>query len=112
MVLVGSTTEYMDALTAAFAEYEIPLFAAESRLLDRHPLARLLLETMRLLSGADADLSTLLLTGYAAITDDEGDRMLGYIARNGLRARDGRFGLETMCVGGGQGMAIVVERLS
>ncbi|RZT83979.1 acetyl-CoA C-acetyltransferase [Pseudonocardia sediminis] len=31
---------------------------------------------------------------------------------NGLRARDGRFGLETMCVGGGQGMAMVLERLS
>ncbi|NLJ52831.1 MAG: acetyl-CoA C-acetyltransferase [Intrasporangiaceae bacterium] len=31
---------------------------------------------------------------------------------NGLRARDGQFGLETMCVGGGQGMAIIVERLS
>ncbi|GIL36983.1 acetyl-CoA C-acetyltransferase [Phycicoccus sp. DTK01] len=31
---------------------------------------------------------------------------------NGLQARDGQFGLETMCVGGGQGMAIVVERLS
>jgi acetyl-CoA C-acetyltransferase len=30
---------------------------------------------------------------------------------NGLRERDGRFGLETMCIGGGQGMAIVVERL-
>ena len=31
---------------------------------------------------------------------------------NGLRARDGQFGLETMCVGGGQGMAMIVERLS
>jgi len=31
---------------------------------------------------------------------------------NGLRARDAQFGLETMCVGGGQGMAMVVERLS
>ncbi len=31
---------------------------------------------------------------------------------NGLEARDGQLGLETMCVGGGQGMAIVVERLS
>ncbi|MGG5259496.1 acetyl-CoA C-acetyltransferase [Phycicoccus avicenniae] len=31
---------------------------------------------------------------------------------NGLEERDGTFGLETMCVGGGQGMAIVVERLS
>ncbi|HEY3603733.1 MAG TPA: acetyl-CoA C-acetyltransferase [Sporichthyaceae bacterium] len=31
---------------------------------------------------------------------------------NGLAARDGQFGLETMCVGGGQGMAMVLERLS
>lgn len=30
---------------------------------------------------------------------------------NGLRERDATIGLETMCVGGGQGMAIVVERL-
>ncbi|WP_053735048.1 acetyl-CoA C-acetyltransferase [Nocardia sp. NRRL S-836] len=31
---------------------------------------------------------------------------------NGMQARDAQFGLETMCVGGGQGMAIVLERLS
>ncbi len=31
---------------------------------------------------------------------------------NGLATRDGQFGLETMCVGGGQGMAIILERLS
>jgi acetyl-CoA C-acetyltransferase len=31
---------------------------------------------------------------------------------NGLRARDATFGLETMCVGGGQGMAMIIERLS
>ncbi|OYO16577.1 acetyl-CoA acetyltransferase [Enemella dayhoffiae] len=31
---------------------------------------------------------------------------------NGLRWRDGLFGLETMCTAGGQGMAMVVERLS
>ena len=30
---------------------------------------------------------------------------------NGLRARDGTIGLETMCVGGGQGMAMLVVRL-
>lgn len=30
---------------------------------------------------------------------------------NGLRQHDGEIGLETMCVGGGQGMAMVVERL-
>jgi len=29
-----------------------------------------------------------------------------------MRARDAQFGLETMCVGGGQGMAIIYERLS
>jgi acetyl-CoA C-acetyltransferase len=31
---------------------------------------------------------------------------------NGLEVRDGRYGLETMCVGGGQGMAMVLERLT
>ena len=31
---------------------------------------------------------------------------------NGLRAKDKSIGLETMCVGGGQGMAIIYERLS
>jgi acetyl-CoA C-acetyltransferase len=30
---------------------------------------------------------------------------------NGLEATGGRFGLETMCVGGGQGMAMVLERV-
>ncbi len=31
---------------------------------------------------------------------------------NGLQTRDATFGLEAMCVGGGQGMAMVLERLS
>ncbi len=31
---------------------------------------------------------------------------------NGLKKDDKTFGLETMCVGGGQGMAMVIERLS
>jgi acetyl-CoA C-acetyltransferase len=31
---------------------------------------------------------------------------------NGLQSRDKELGLETMCVGGGQGMAMVVQRLS
>jgi acetyl-CoA C-acetyltransferase len=31
---------------------------------------------------------------------------------NGLQAEDRTFGLESMCVGGGQGMAMIVERLS
>ncbi|GAB2456184.1 acetyl-CoA C-acetyltransferase [Jatrophihabitans fulvus] len=31
---------------------------------------------------------------------------------NSLKAHDKQFGLETMCVGGGQGMAMIVERLS
>ncbi|WP_433502292.1 acetyl-CoA C-acetyltransferase [Pseudonocardia halophobica] len=30
---------------------------------------------------------------------------------NGLRAKDKSIGLETMCVGGGQGMAVIYERL-
>ena len=31
---------------------------------------------------------------------------------NGLRSLDRQIGLETMCVGGGQGMAMIIERLS
>ncbi|WP_019873748.1 acetyl-CoA C-acetyltransferase [Sporichthya polymorpha] len=31
---------------------------------------------------------------------------------NGLQTRDKQFGLETMCVGGGMGMAMILERLS
>jgi acetyl-CoA C-acetyltransferase len=31
---------------------------------------------------------------------------------NALRERDGHLGLATLCVGGGQGMAVVLERLS
>ncbi len=31
---------------------------------------------------------------------------------HGMQERDATFGLETMCVGGGQGMAIIFERLS
>ncbi len=31
---------------------------------------------------------------------------------NGLQTEDKTFGLETMCVGGGQGMAMIVERLN
>lgn len=39
-----------------------------------------------------------------------GARITGTLL-NGLRHVDGRYGLETMCVGGGQGMAMVLERL-
>ena len=39
-----------------------------------------------------------------------GARITGTLI-NGLRHLDGTFGLETMCVGGGQGMAMIVERL-
>jgi acetyl-CoA C-acetyltransferase len=31
---------------------------------------------------------------------------------NSLQFHDKQFGLETMCVGGGQGMAMILERLS
>jgi acetyl-CoA C-acetyltransferase len=31
---------------------------------------------------------------------------------NGMQTDDHQFGLETMCVGGGQGMAVILERLS
>ncbi len=40
-----------------------------------------------------------------------GARITGTLL-NGLQTRDATFGLETMCVGGGQGMAMILERLS
>ncbi|MDQ6874843.1 MAG: acetyl-CoA C-acetyltransferase [Actinomycetota bacterium] len=40
-----------------------------------------------------------------------GARITGTLI-NGLRSHDKTLGLETMCVGGGQGMAMVIERLA
>ncbi len=40
-----------------------------------------------------------------------GGRMLATLARE-LHLRDGRYGLETMCIGGGQGLAAVFERIT
>ncbi len=40
-----------------------------------------------------------------------GSRIMGTLL-NGLEDADGEIGLETMCVGGGQGMAMIVQRLS
>ncbi|GAA3525316.1 acetyl-CoA C-acetyltransferase [Aeromicrobium panaciterrae] len=40
-----------------------------------------------------------------------GTRMIGALARE-LALREQRFGLATMCVGGGQGLAVIVERVA
>ncbi|ART71242.1 acetyl-CoA acetyltransferase [Mycobacterium dioxanotrophicus] len=40
-----------------------------------------------------------------------GGRMLATLARE-LQRRDARYGLETMCIGGGQGLAAVFERVA
>jgi acetyl-CoA C-acetyltransferase len=40
-----------------------------------------------------------------------GARIMTTLIHN-LQSRDGRYGVETMCVGGGQGMAAVIERLA
>jgi acetyl-CoA C-acetyltransferase len=40
-----------------------------------------------------------------------GGRMLATLARE-LHRRDARYGLETMCIGGGQGLAAVFEKVS
>lgn len=39
-----------------------------------------------------------------------GGRMLATLARE-LHRRDARYGLATMCIGGGQGLAAIVERV-
>ncbi len=40
-----------------------------------------------------------------------GARIMGTLI-NGLQKDDKQFGIESMCVGGGQGMAMIIERLS
>lgn len=40
-----------------------------------------------------------------------GGRMLATLARE-LHRREGRYGLETMCIGGGQGLAAIFERVT
>ncbi|HZE17462.1 MAG TPA: acetyl-CoA C-acyltransferase, partial [Mycobacterium sp.] len=40
-----------------------------------------------------------------------GGRMLATLARE-LHRRGARYGLETMCIGGGQGLAAVLERVA
>nr|WP_231988416.1 hypothetical protein [Nakamurella panacisegetis] len=40
-----------------------------------------------------------------------GERIMGTLL-NDLRTLDGSFGLETLCIGGGMGMAVLIERLS
>jgi acetyl-CoA C-acetyltransferase len=40
-----------------------------------------------------------------------GTRMVGTLARE-LTRREGRYGLATMCIGGGQGLAAIFERVS
>ncbi len=40
-----------------------------------------------------------------------GARIMTTLLHN-LQSEDKQFGVESMCVGGGQGMAMVIERLS
>ena len=86
-VLCENLPSYTDVLDCAFEAYEIPLFQAESRPADRHPLPRFLMETLKILSGSDGDLAALLSTGYTDLTDDECDMLLSHAVRFGLNAR-------------------------
>ncbi|WP_330175444.1 acetyl-CoA C-acetyltransferase [Streptomyces sp. NBC_01498] len=65
--------------------------------------------------GLGVDLDRLNVNGGAIAVGHPfgmtGARITGTLI-NGLQFHDKQFGLETMCVGGGQGMAMVIERLS
>jgi acetyl-CoA C-acetyltransferase len=70
------------------------------------------------LGSADAlklDRETLNINGGAIALGHPfgmtGARITGTLINN-LRAEDKTIGLETMCVGGGQGMAMLIERLA
>lgn len=86
-VLSEDLASYRDVLECAFEAYEIPLFQAESRPADRHPLPRFLMETMKIISGAESDLAALVSTGYTDLDDDECELLLSYAYRFNLRAR-------------------------
>jgi acetyl-CoA C-acetyltransferase len=62
----------------------------------------------------DADLERLNVRGSGISLGHPvgatGTRMIGALARE-LHAREGRYGLATVCVGGGQGLSVVVERI-
>ncbi|MBR3927879.1 MAG: PD-(D/E)XK nuclease family protein [Clostridia bacterium] len=86
-VIVNDASAYSDALESAFEAYEVPIFLPESRPADRHPLPRFLMETLKILSGADGDLSSLITTGYTDLTDEEAEALLSYARLFGLNAR-------------------------
>ncbi len=86
-VIFSDQANYSDALESAFEAYEVPIFLPESRPADRHPLPRFLMETLKILSGADGDLAALISTGYTDLTDDESERLLSYARLFNLNAR-------------------------
>lgn len=63
-------------------------------------------------TAADHDRTNVLGSGISLghPVGATGVRMLGVLARE-LHRRDGRYGLETMCIGGGQGLAAIFEKV-
>lgn len=88
MLLCADLNGYADALETAFEAYEVPVFLAESRPADRHPLPRFLLESLKIISSAGGDAAALLLTGYADATDAEADELVSYMNAYGLKPRE------------------------
>jgi acetyl-CoA C-acetyltransferase len=73
------------------------------------------LAVMRAWNFTDADLERTNVHGSGISLGHPvgatGGRMLATLARE-LHRREGRYGLETMCIGGGQGLAAVFERVT
>ena len=71
-------------------------------------------EIERIFVAADAWLATLgdplVRHRIARSTDSAHGRILATLVRE-LDRRDARYSIETMCIGGGQGLAAVLERL-
>lgn len=86
-VVLDDAGAYSDALESAFEAYEVPVFLPESRPADRHPLPKFLMETLKIISGGDGDLASLLATGYTDLTDEECETLLSHAQRFGMNAR-------------------------
>ncbi len=78
-----------DALRRAFARAGVPLFLAEGRSCDRHPLAQFVLFALRAASrGLQAqDMALYIRSGFSGLTDEESDRLINYALTYALRGK-------------------------
>lgn len=102
---IGPVPATASALVRALAMSEIDVIELNEA------LAAQALAVMRGWAFPETDRERTNVHGSGISVGAAGGRMLASLARE-LRRRETRFGLEPMCIGGGQGIATVFERLA